>query len=30
MKIWKVKEIIQLIESEGWYLLRAQIQQTVF
>lgn len=22
MKIWKAKEIINLIESDGWYLLR--------
>lgn len=24
MKIWKVKEIIKLIEKDGWYLLRTK------
>lgn len=24
MKIWKVKEIIREIESDGWYLLRTK------
>ncbi len=24
MKVWKVKEIIKLIESDGWYLARTK------
>ena len=24
MKIWKVKEIIKLIESDGWFLVRTK------